>query len=361
MAREGYYPLKKFIQTTLLPNIYQHYSFYRDFSNQIENIISWRLFAKPSESVIYLLNVIQRLVSETKFEVPFFQTINRLSTNKSIQSSNIFDSSPQKRAQKSMYVYTYHQSRTLDIRGAINYFGGASHTSDLLFLMGPTLFQQISRRKVSSYELRLCKRIRHFFTEFIKTGNPTPGRIFDAWHPYTSKQKFIQILGDISLSDELNSGITNNFDEKLTMTFDWEKNAQDIESLIHSQVKVLSINTLNPYRIGKDEIISKSNDSQKYKTYFGSNEWGYYDELVKINSFWTELLPKINSQQIRKLDILDSRYDDQSVAANTSGNNKKFKHAFFSVLILMCLMLILLCICVIILKKRQGIENSSFL
>lgn len=69
-----------------------------------------------------------------------------------------------------LYVYLFHHSNSMDMRGKINYFGGASHSSDLPFLMGPSLFQEIGRKRLSQSEDKLCKKIRALFTEFIKVG-----------------------------------------------------------------------------------------------------------------------------------------------------------------------------------------------
>lgn len=50
------------------------------------------------------------------------------------------------------------------------FVAGASHSSDLPFLLGPSLFQQIGRKKMTMSEEKLCKRMRQLFADFIKTG-----------------------------------------------------------------------------------------------------------------------------------------------------------------------------------------------
>lgn len=47
---------------------------------------------------------------------------------------------------------------------------GAQHSSDLPFLFGPSLFKQISRRRLSQTEEKLCKKFKQLFGDFIKTG-----------------------------------------------------------------------------------------------------------------------------------------------------------------------------------------------
>lgn len=49
-------------------------------------------------------------------------------------------------------------------------FLGAQHSADLPFLFGPSLFKQISRRRLSQTEEKLCKKFKQLFGDFIKTG-----------------------------------------------------------------------------------------------------------------------------------------------------------------------------------------------
>lgn len=372
MAREGYEPLKKYITTTLLPNILVHYGFVDGATEQVRRMISWRFFDRIPQTPSYLLNAMQRLISETKYETPFLETIERLTSDQPINASSVasndtvaIESAVQRRAQKTFYVYSFHHTKSIDIRGASNYFGGAGHTSDLLFLMGPSLFQQISRRKLSSLEMRLCRRFRHLFSEFIKTGNPTPGRMFDAWRPYTAKQKFVQILGDLSLAGESSdTTTTTNFAENGMFIADLEKNSVEIENMIHGQARVVSTNILNPYRIGKENLPQNPTDSARMsKSYLGVYETSeYYNALTKIDSFWMDLLPEMSSLRLSNEIFSRTNFDDDPLyIAMAAATGSKFKHAFFSMLILVCLLLAVLCICVYILKKNERNIDTSFL
>lgn len=383
LAREGYEPLKKYIQTNTLPNILSHYGFQSDATHRINDMINWRFFDQIPQISSSLLSVLQRLMSETKFESPFLETIDRLTMEKSIlnfrnvssmdvrsknsTNGNIGQIAALRRKNRTLYVYTFHISKSMDIRGSTNYFGGASHTSDLLFLMGPSLFQQIGRRKLTPTEMKLCKRMRQLFTDFVKTGNPTPGRIFDAWRPYTSKQKFIQIIGDAVHSDGAISASS-------MFANDFEKNTAEIENLIRQpvigQTQIVS-NVVNPYQIGPGNNQENPIDTTRMsKSYLGVYETSdYYNALTKINSFWKSLLPKmtkyIDSNSIDATNDINSRSnfdnDQLYIAAMAAGTNSKFKHAFFSMLILACLLLAVLCVCVYILKKNQRNIDTSFL
>lgn len=375
LAREGYEPLRKYITATLLPNILVHYGFNSDADDQVKRMIFWRFFDRIPETPSYLLNAMQRLISETKFETPFLETIDRLTSNNlngsllGINDTARLESAVQRKAQKLFYVYSFHHSKSIDIRGATNYFGGAGHTSDLLFLMGPSLFQQISRRKLTSTEMRLCRRMRHLFTEFVKTGNPTPSRVFDAWRPYTVKQKFVQILGDIAISSETTDASSGNFAENGMFITDLEKNSVEIDGMIHGQTRVVSSNILNPYRIGKENLPPNTADSARMsKSYLGVYETSeYYNALTKINSFWMDLLPEMSSHYSRHSNHTNrfnsgTNFDDDPLyIAMAAASGSKFKHAFFSMLILVCLLLAVLCICMYILKKNQRNIDTSFL
>lgn len=94
----------------------------------------------------------------------------------------------QRSVNSNLFVYVFHHSSSMDMRGNINYFGGektfddvwsvmlkirfpgAQHSSDLPFLFGPSLFKQISRKRLSQTEDKLCKKFKQLFGDFIKTG-----------------------------------------------------------------------------------------------------------------------------------------------------------------------------------------------
>lgn len=370
LAREGYEPLKRFATNSILPNIIVHYNLTMGHSEQVKRLIYWRFFDQIPETPSYLLNAMQRLISETKFETPFLETIERLTSDKLngifVPSTEVVEVKRvvQRKARKQFYVYSLHNSKSIDIRGAINYFGGAGHTSDLLY-MGPSLFQQISRRKLTSAEMRLCRKFRHLFSEFIKTGNPTPGvHTSNAWHPYTSKRKFIQILSDTRV--ESNDATFGTLIQDNMFTSTLEKNFPEIDRLIHDQARIVSSNNLNPFRIGEENLPNSPVDSVRMsKTYLGVNSSSeYYNTLSKIHSFWRELLPKISvgyDQNYSDGIYSRSNIDDKLFISMMATSNTKFKHAFFSMLFLVCLLLVVLCICMYILKKNQQHIGVSFL
>lgn len=182
-GKQGPKVLKKFIDSSVISNIMVHYSL-QDFGvDQIRDTIEWRFFDQVSKTTPYFMNALQRMVSEAQFEIPFFETIEILSRlnesqNGTITVSSNNNDSPQRRdfsgtseqVKDSLFVYSFQQPTPIDMRGRVNYFGGASHSSDLPYLMGPSLLQQIGRRRLTQSEDKLCKAIRQLFGDFIKTG-----------------------------------------------------------------------------------------------------------------------------------------------------------------------------------------------
>lgn len=192
LARHGYGSLRKYIEKTSIGNILEHFSFTGFGETQIRETINWHFFDRIQKTPAYLLNALLRLISETKFEVPFFETIELLSNaddsggKDSLESDLYFSVNSlgnktlnniiskrlkrQVKDESKLFVYSFQQSGSIDMKGNVNYFGGASHSSDLPFLLGPSLFQQIGRRRLNQAEDKLCKKIRELFAEFIKSG-----------------------------------------------------------------------------------------------------------------------------------------------------------------------------------------------
>lgn len=365
MARKNFKTLKSFIFGTTVPNVMQHYGFTGKGRQQILEAVNWRFFDQIPQTSPNLLNALQRLLSEVKYETPFYEMIETF-VQEPTSENLIFDvannttmvSEQRQNQQKisrmssndtSLFVYMFQQSNAMDLRGTINYFGGAGHSSDLLFLMGPSLFQQIGRRKMSQTENRICRKMRQHFTDFVKTGNPTPGRLYDAWHTYTKDRKYIHVMGDSG--DAANNG--ENF----------EKNQAQIENLLSLDDTTIVTNDLsfaNPYVIGSEPENRRENSrAPKYVSVVQDSE--YYLSLNRIYAFWREYLSKLyashNSPAPRDLD--GSFEKDVIYLGETI--DSKFKHAFFSMLVIVCILLALLGVCVYIIKKNHQTIDAGFL
>lgn len=357
-----------------------HYGFTTTGSEQIRQTINWRFFDQIPRTIPNLLDAVQRLQSEAKFERPFFETIEIMSRDRAtdVPLSNparilvssalhsrqldsdevvqldddimehrafadisIGDENTRRPPQQPIFVYSFQQGMSMDLRGRINYFGGAGHTADLLYLMGPSLFQQIGRRKMTQSEERLCKKVRRHFIDFAKTGNPTPGRLFDAWVPYKTSLKFVQILGDQNDAKDELSHLNRN-------------QLQIAQMLSGDNDAANAVANHNPYSIDNSRI----DTSAVPKSYLPDpNHSTYYLSMGKIASFWDELLPKMT--KIRNADgtTNPSRQDID----NSDPTSSKYRHAFFSMLALVCLLLAAVGVCLYILQRNRQTIDTSYL
>ncbi len=366
MARKNFNTLKSFIFGTTIPNVMQHYGFTGRGRQQVLEAINWRFFDQIPQTSPNLLNALQRLLSEVKYETPFYEMIETF-VQEPTSENLIFDvtnnttmvSVPKPNQQKNLkmsanasalFVYMFQQSNAMDLRGNVNYFGGAGHSSDLLFLMGPSLFQEIGRRKMSQSENRICRKMRQHFTDFVKTGNPTPGRIFDAWQAYTKGRKYIHEMGD--------SGDTGSNNEQ-----NFERNQVQIENLLSLDDTTIVTNDLsfsNPYVIGSEAPNRRSNSrAPKYIADVQDSE--YYLSLNRINAFWKDYLSKLYASHNNPAPgVLDGSFEKDVIYLGETIDSK-FKHAFFSMLVIVCLLLALLGVCVYIIKKNHQKIDTSFL
>lgn len=343
LAKNGYIVLKDYIINEILPNILNHYEFKNPSSEDVFNTIYWQFFEQGPKTTAYLLNVLQRLITETRFDVPMLRTFDILSqnsnnfstsnrTNGNNNSTNEFNTSNN----GLLYVYSFQQSKSIDMRGTMNYFGGASHSTDLPFLLGPTLFQQISRKRFSNSEYKLCQQMHKYFIDFIRTGSPTPGRLFDGWQPYNGNSRYMRIL---SSSEHLNA-------------LEYEENLEQINLLLNPTNYSLS----NPYQTGN--IPTEILDNRSSQSYFPSNGSSlYHSKLNKIYTFWNILLPKLEAKTNYNKTI-NVAYGSDNRIPDSDQMNAKFKHAFFVLLALITLLLILLALCVYLMRKEKGLKSS---
>ncbi|XP_044742128.1 acetylcholinesterase 4 [Chrysoperla carnea] len=96
------------------------------------------------------------------------------------------------------YIFTYSDAYDLNVYH-FN-FTGSIHGNDLPYLFGPTLFQQITRRRPKIIEKYLMKQMKALWSNFIKIGHPTV-QVFNTsqWRPFNDNS-YIQIIGASSLS-----------------------------------------------------------------------------------------------------------------------------------------------------------------
>ncbi|XP_021704792.1 liver carboxylesterase 4 [Aedes aegypti] len=362
-AKQGQDYLRKYINETMIPNILEQYDFDGVGRNQIRETINWRFFDQIPDTTAHLLHSIIKLTTETKFEIPFYKTLevfSMTSADQTDQDPTLNDESLHQQALRgggNLYVYLFHHSNSMDMRGKINYFGGASHSSDLPFLMGPSLFQEIGRKRLSQSEDKLCKKIRALFTEFIKVGDPTPGRKIDSWTPYTENLKYIKLIS---------TRAENLFqNDKHSLETSFEDNIKTIESKLLNVNQDDAPNPENPYLLGHinldDQESSRSSKSAIYLDNTKDSEYFHY--LRRIDSFWFGFLPKLShimnatDQERLRNRRIDLILEEEQELFRESSEASRYKHAFFSMLTLVCMLLAVLCVCVYVLKKNT---NTSF-
>lgn len=125
---------------------------------------------------------------------------------------------------------------------------------------------------------------------------------------------------------------------------------------IDEEEQIVSSIDLNPYHLsnvnlGKDENTKRPKSLSSGEEISKNTDYFFY--LKNIFLFWNVYLPKLQNDRDKSSDP-SQRYSENG--------NGKYKHAFFSMLTLVCLLLAILGICVYILKKNAGnLRNNSFL
>lgn len=319
VARDGQQALHTYINGTLLPNVL------RSMNLQLEASISdaqlaairWRYFSNDA-SVSQLLWGMQRLLSESLYETPFLRLLQLLNNSSTASYAYVFDQS---------------HAHAMDMRGRQNLFGGASHSADLPLLLGPSLFQQIARRRFSTEEEQLCRKLRGSFANFVKGGNPTPGRIYDAWQSYTQQRPFIYALGELTKSLELPTS----------------EDEAAIEELLSGKQQI---------GIDTDRSLSRTNRHDNYRqsngnSYVTNNQLdsGYGNHLRRVYGFWQVLLPSTQDAELRDGSGGVLRHRVKLLEA--SADAARYRQGFYAMLGLVCLLLGCLGLCVYLLRREM--------
>lgn len=183
----------------------------------------------------------------------------------------------------------------------------------------------MSYQIISSSLSLICNCPYHF-------RNPTPGRIFDSWKTYTKDRKFIKVL---TTSVE-SIGIDTKFDAI-------ERNMEMLEYHLSPPTDD------EERRTSYTPAVTYINDAQ---------DLYYHKHLERVYTFWRRFLVRIQKiAQLQENSLKSKRErNDAEESAEYEAANQKFKHAFFSMLTLVCLLLIVLLICIYLLKKN----NLSF-
>ncbi|XP_061396846.1 pyrethroid hydrolase Ces2e [Musca vetustissima] len=326
LARESYASLRSYINNTLLQKVLPLYSstHNQNYEKSIE-ALNWRYFGNGLDGDrVQLLSSIQKFISEYEFEIPFYHLLNQI-TNSSISTD--------------LYAYVFDLANSMDMRGKINLFGGASHTSDLPLIFGPSLFQQIARRRFTIDEEKMFRKMRTPIISFIKSGSPNPGRTYDGWLPYTQQNKFIYNLGEMWTSQQDN-----------TLTLD-PKNTQQIEQLIDSEKTIVARPRPNRYEFSNSYQIPSDKRSTPNSTMNSHSKRNteYALHLKRVYGYWQVFLPQLFTTP-------NGQYTDDIVTQRllymeASADAARYKHGFFVMLGLVAVLLNLLGLCIYLLRR----------
>ncbi|KAH8355319.1 hypothetical protein KR093_010778, partial [Drosophila rubida] len=323
VAREGDVALHNYINHTLLPNALRSMQLREEGATGVQlAAIRWRYF-NAQATVGQLLWGMQRLLSESQYETPFLQLLQL------VNGSNNY-----------AYVFDQSHAHAMDMRGRLNLFGGASHSADLPLLLGPSLFQQIARRRFNTEEEQMCRKLRDLFANFVKSGNPTPGRLYDAWLPYSAQQPFVYSLGELAKHA---AGPPSGLDETL------------VEQLLNGQTQS---------ELGADRSLSRTNRHDSYRqgnanSYAAHNQLdsGYGQHLRRVYGFWQVLLPSAQDAELREGGggALGQRV--RLLEANADAS--RYRQGFYAMLGLVCILLACLGMCVYLLRRELPLGHSA--
>lgn len=334
LARDSYTSLKSYINTTILEKVICTQGNIEDKSCKRNlDALNWRYFNDDfEENPIYLLAAMLRFLSEYNYELPFYRLLNQLSNVMEKVNPNI----------NKLYAYIYDFSKSMDIRGKINLFGGSSHSADLPLLFGPTLYLQIARRRFNVEEENVYRKMRTPIINFIKTGIPTPGRDYDSWRPYTSRNRIIYDLGEKWLLTDQYSFLKN------------KKNLQQISQLLLRDQSILTSHARRN-ELRNSYQVPKSN-SEKYLSDDLHNS-PYTIHLMRMYRFWEIFLPQtFSNDYIKNTD--DTAITQHLLFLEASADAARFKHGFFIMLGLIIILLALLCVCVYLLRRNALVPSS---
>ena len=338
LARDSYTSLKSYINNTILTKVIRTQGNVEGNSNKRNlDALNWHYFNNDfEENPIHLLAAMGRFLSEYNYELPFYRLLNQLSnaTAKSNLNSN------------KLYAYIYDFTNSMDIRGKVNLFSGSTHSAELPLLFGPTLFQQIARRRFNAEEENVYRKMRTPILNFIKTGNPTPLRDYDSWVPYTSKNRIIYDLGQKwSLTDQYAFVKDKNNMEKISQLLLRDQST----STSHTRLNRNELS--NPYQMPK--YIDKKYTSDNIQNS------PYTIHLMRVYGFWELFLPQIISNDYAQGSD-HSAITQHLLFLEASADAARFKHGFFVMLGLVIILLALLCLCVYLLRRNTLAPSTHF-
>lgn len=141
-------------------------------------------------------------------------------------------------------------------------------------------------------------------------------------------------------------------------------NLVKIESILnpnHDEIQIVTSDlSHNPYALNNEkdvDQIARQSKNMGFVDIVKDSEYYYY--LKKVYAFWNSFLPKLSKMLEQERQFRREEASEQELLLENA--SPKYKHAFFSMLTLVCLLLAILCVCVYILKKSDGNMSGSIL
>ncbi|XP_067633408.1 cocaine esterase isoform X2 [Eurosta solidaginis] len=330
LARESYQSLRDYVDYTVIPRILRKFD--KQHRDKVQYALKWFYFSKGYDnSVKHLLYTLQRLISEYFFELPFYRIINILSSTTSVSATTVF-------------AYIFDSSNTMDIRGKVNYFGGASHTSDLLFFLGTSMFQQIARRRLTTEEERKMRRLQEAILNFITSIH---NHDFNShpWLPYSKVDQFIYFIGeeDKNIPMEMSENYFSDF----------HKNAFKIDEMLKKENSDFSIKNTNNKTWRDNNLQRQSPDNEI--------NYGYAHHLNRIYQFWETFIPNIPIYNFN--DDLHAPLGQRNQLMEAVADAARYRKGFFALLSLIAALLSILALCMYFLHRdhmRKRSHSSLF-
>ncbi|XP_018791813.1 PREDICTED: liver carboxylesterase 1 isoform X1 [Bactrocera latifrons] len=335
LARESYQSIRDYVDYTVLPCILRNFDV--QIRDKMKYAINWFYFSgEPSESTKHFLYALQRLISEYFYELPFYRLLNLLTSKDYGIVTPVF-------------AYVFDASKSMDLRGKINLFGGAPHSADLLLLLGPSVFQQVARRRLSLEESRLSRQFRSHLITFIKSRRDTYSSSFKSneWLPYTTENQFIYNFGKTDKDIQLEA--SRNY------LSDFEKNSFEIDKLLRDDRDGIDNVFLRTSRNNRGR--SDINQATVYAT--NQTNYGYVLHLKRVYNFWQIFIPYIhNYGDQRYYDDSNIPFGQQNLLKEAAADAARYRKGFFALIVIVVFLLSILTVCVYILHRDQMRENT---
>lgn len=332
---------------------------------------SWPLTQRLSDNVMGLLDSFQRYLSEWHFEVPFYRFLTKLISIENV--GNIF-------------AYNYDMVDAIDMRGQINHFQGAGHSAELPLLLGPSLFQQIARRRFNSHEEGVFHRLRGQIMHFIRNAEPKLSAVKVDWLPYTKQTPFVYSLGEIwnSVAKKrpfsASAGfITETFLDTLGYPSESSRSLPESSKSLPGSLRELSSSSLHKDFTGfsGDDLLLYSTTNESDKRRHLSKDINFEKSIPRAEILYVKHLKRASKfnqllesyyrkdqfenitikQNLSEIELLQQNRIFRDVAADAV----HYRQAFFLLLILVIILLVSLTLCVYVLKNTTKYNTKAMM